>query len=441
MAKKSLEIEMKIAADVSELKKAQMEINDFQRRMQTTFNQIRSGLTLNIGAGIGNRLAQIPSLINSSISAYARQEGAEANLAAAIRATGAQAKDAAESLKALASNLQAITAYGDETVLEMEALAVSFGVPADKMRECMEGAIGLSKAFKVDLKMATAMAAEALQGKTLRLNSYIPALKNATSDAERLSLAQMAMVRGFSQAKAETETLEGAVRQCSNIWGDNAEIVGKSLAPAYRAFIEIVTSLGKFLNENPRIIAVATRGFIAMAAAMSVAPIAKYLNAQKSLAAQLNVLRLRQSAYLIAAASTRSLSVAVKGLAAAFGPVGLAMLVPPISFTVWQNYYFGNAIGNFPCARDCACNPSPQAFNFGENRAAAFGISESADTERGFFENFGRAFARGSSAGGKSGHHRAGFRPKGRGARRKARVRTVQQKTNRRASGKGEKAG
>lgn len=362
--------------------------------------------------------------------------------------------------------MQAITAYGDETVLEMEALAVSFGVPAGKMRECMEGAIGLSKAFKVDLKMATAMAAEALQGKTQRLNSYIPALKNATSDAERLSLAQMAMARGFSQAKAETETLEGAVRQCSNIWGDNAEIVGKSLAPAYRAFIEIVTSLGKFLNENPRIIAVATRGFIAMAAAMSVAPIAKYLNAQKSLAAQLNVLRLRQSAYLIAAtqsndviqrkillekadaaaaqiaaASTRSLSAAVKGLAAAFGPVGLAMLVPPISFTVWQNYHFGNAIGNFPCARDCACNPSPQAFNFGENRAAAFGISESADTERGFFENFGRAFARGSSAGGKSGHHRAGFRPKGRGARRKARVRTVQQKTNRRASGKGEKAG
>lgn len=351
MAKKSLEIEMKIAADVSELKKAQIEINDFQRRMQTTFNQIRSGLTLNIGAGIGNRLAQIPSLINSSISAYARQEGAEANLAAAIRATGAQAKDAAESLKALASNLQSITTYGDEAILEMEALAVSLGVPADKMRECIEGAIGLSKAFKVDFKTATVMAAEVLQGSTKRLNEYIPALKNATSTAERLSLAQSAMARGFSQAKAETETLEGAVRQCSNIWGDNAEIVGKSLAPAYRAFIEIVTALGNFLNENPRIIAVATRGFIAMAAAMSIAPIAKYLNAQKSLAAQLNVLRLRQSAYLIAAAqsndviqkkillqkadaaaaqiaaaSTRSLSAAVKGLAASFGPVGLAMV-------------------------------------------------------------------------------------------------------------------
>lgn len=351
MAKKSLEIEMKIAADVSELKKAQIEINDFQRRMQTAFNQIRSGLTLNIGAGIGNRLAQIPSLINSSISAYARQEGAEANLAAAIRATGAQAKDAAESLKALASNLQSITTYGDEAILEMEALAVSLGVPADKMRECIEGAIGLSKAFKVDFKTATVMAAEVLQGSTQKLNEYIPALKNATSTAERLSLAQSAMARGFSQARAETETLEGAVRQCSNIWGDNAEIVGKSLAPAYRAFIEIVTALGNFLNENPRIIAVATRGFIAMAAAMSIAPIAKYLNAQKSLAAQLNVLRLRQSAYLIAAAqsndviqkkillqkadaaaaqiaaaSTRSLSAAVKGLAASFGPVGLAMV-------------------------------------------------------------------------------------------------------------------
>ena len=82
MAKKSLEIEMKIAADVSELKRAQIEINDFQRRMQTLRKQIETGLSFNIGAGIGNRLAQIPSLINSSISAYARQEGAEANLAA-----------------------------------------------------------------------------------------------------------------------------------------------------------------------------------------------------------------------------------------------------------------------------------------------------------------------------------------------------------------------
>lgn len=351
MAKKNIELQMKIAADVAEVKKATAEINKFKEKYSSTLSQIGAGMKLDIGAKLLNTLTRAPAIIQSSIDAYARQEGAEANLAAAIRATGASAGSTTEALKALAGNLQRITTYGDETTLEMQALAVSLGVPAGKMQDCIEGAIGLSKALKIELKQATIISAQVLQGKTEKLNEYLPALKNAETNAEKLAIAQMAMARGFSQAKAETETLAGAAKQCANIWGDNAELVGKSLAPAYKAFLQVATALGEFFNKNSAIITIITRGFVALAAAMSVAPVVKLINAEKSLAAQLNILRLRQAAYVIqagktndatkaaillkkadatasriAAVSTRGLAGAVRTLYAALGPAGWAVL-------------------------------------------------------------------------------------------------------------------
>lgn len=351
MAKKNIELQMKIAADVAEVKKATEEINRFKDRYNSVIKQIQVGAQVNIGAKLLNTLTRAPAIIQSSIDAYARQESAEANLAAAIRATGASAGSTTEALKALAGNLQRITTYGDETTLEMQALAVSLGVPTEKMQDCIEGAIGLSKALKIELKQATIISAQVLQGKTEKLNEYLPALKNAETNAEKLAIAQMTMARGFSQAKAETDTLAGAAKQCANIWGDNAELVGKSLAPAYKAFLQVATALGEFFNKNSAIITIVARGFVALAAAMSVAPVVKLINAEKSLAAQLNILRLRQAAYVmqaakandatkaailfkkadatasrIAAVSTRGLAGAVRSLYAALGPVGWTVL-------------------------------------------------------------------------------------------------------------------
>lgn len=344
MAKKNIELQMKIAADVAELKKATAEIGAFKKKIEST--SFLAGKYFKFKG-----LLSLPAIIKSSIDAYARQEGAEANLAAAIRATGASAGSTTEALKALAGNLQRITTYGDETTLEMQALAVSLGVPTGKMQDCIEGAIGLSKALKIELKQATIISAQVLQGKTEKLNEYLPALKNAETNAEKLAIAQMAMARGFSQAKAETDTLAGAAKQCANIWGDNAELVGKSLAPAYKAFLQVATALGEFFNKNSAIITIITRGFVALAAAMSVAPVIKLIKAEKSLAAQLNILRIRQGAYVmqaakandamkaaillkkadatasrIAAVSTRGLAGAVRGLYAALGPAGWAVL-------------------------------------------------------------------------------------------------------------------
>lgn len=344
MAKKNIELELKIAADVAELKKATQEIGAFKKKIESTSFLVEKYFKF-------KGLLSLPAIMKSSMDAYARQEGAEANLAAAIRATGASAGNTTAALKALAENLQRITTYGDETTLEMQALAVSLGVPTGKMQDCIEGAIGLSKALKIELKQATIISAQVLQGKTEKLNEYLPALKNAETNAEKLAIAQMAMARGFSQAKAETDTLAGAAKQCANIWGDNAELVGKSLAPAYKAFLQVATALGEFFNKNSAIITIVARGFVALAAAMSVAPVVKLIKAEKSLAAQLNILRLRQAAYVmqaakandatkaailfkkadatasrIAAVSTRGLAGAVRGLYAALGPVGWTVL-------------------------------------------------------------------------------------------------------------------
>lgn len=97
---------MKIAADVAEVKKATEEINRFKDRYNSVIKQIQVGAQVNIGAKLLNTLTRAPAIIQSSIDAYARQEGAEANLAAAIRATGASAGSTTAALKALAGNCE-----------------------------------------------------------------------------------------------------------------------------------------------------------------------------------------------------------------------------------------------------------------------------------------------------------------------------------------------
>lgn len=97
---------MKIAADVAEVKKATEEINRFKEKYSSTLSQIGAGMKLDIGAKLLNTLTRAPAIIQSSIDAYARQEGAEANLAAAIRATGASAGSTTAALKALAGNCE-----------------------------------------------------------------------------------------------------------------------------------------------------------------------------------------------------------------------------------------------------------------------------------------------------------------------------------------------
>jgi hypothetical protein len=203
-----------------------------------------------------------------AVKTYATQQKAEVELAAAIKATGGEAESLLPKYKAMASAIQAQTIIGDEQTLALAATATQMGINSEQMDDTIKGAIGLSKAFGLDLTMATRASAAALQGNTSLLTRYIPQLATVTDESEKLSIAMEGMERGFKQAQAEAESVEGQIQQAKNAMGDLAEVIGERLSSHVAGLaLSLKTVAEGAQNVNPMFLDVGV-GAAAMAAAL-----------------------------------------------------------------------------------------------------------------------------------------------------------------------------
>lgn len=282
MPDKKFELELKIAADVADIKKATAELNVFKERFSTIAGQLKQGFFLNIGAGIGN---QIKSVISGALPAYAEAEKAERKLASAMEATGINVRENLESFKKLASQIQSATKIGDEQVAAMQALAINMGVSSDKIGEVVKNAVGLSTALGMDLTTATKAASAAIQGKTELLTRYIPTLSSCKTAEEKYAQVQKLASSGFAQAKAEAETLGGALAQLSNAWSDVSETIGEAAAPVVKMAASILKSLAETINENKTAAIFLTRAVMALIAACALGKLAAFLKTMVALKA------------------------------------------------------------------------------------------------------------------------------------------------------------
>ena len=198
--------------------------------------------------GIGGAVIALRMLIRTGkdlIDAYGVQEQAENRLAAAIRATGGDVEELMDQYTAFASEIQQVTTVGDEQTLALIQIGESLGITRSKMQEATRGAIGLSKAFGIDMNMAMRGIALAYEGNYTQLSRYIPALRTAGDEAERQAVLQEAMANGFEIARAEAETGTGAMLQLQNAIGDLKEQGGQSLTefltPSIKGLTAFVT--------------------------------------------------------------------------------------------------------------------------------------------------------------------------------------------------------
>ena len=186
--------------------------------------------------------------------AAAEQDKADRALADALKTTGQWSQQTEQHMKDFAASLQDVTIYGDEQIEMLVAQALNLGISADKMEETIQGAIGLSKALDIDLNTALRYGALAMQGEYTVLQRYVPALRDAETEAEKLAIVQGLMAQGFAQAKGEAETLSGDMKQLKNDMGDLAEAAGAVVlstvgtSSALEALRERVKGLSKWLN-------------------------------------------------------------------------------------------------------------------------------------------------------------------------------------------------
>lgn len=218
------------------MKKGRKELTGFQKavgRINKTLGGLTAALTAVGVAAIGVKFGRL----------LAEQEKAEAKLEAVIRATGKAAGFTAGELKQTAAELQKITAIGDDTIINMQAILLTFrNIKGDQFQRATKAALDLSAVLDQDLRSSAISIGKAL-------NDPIKGLTTLQRVGIDFTESQRAMIRNFvdtnevakaqivilkelenqteGAAKAMADTRFGRLRKVLNDLGDTAEAIAK----------------------------------------------------------------------------------------------------------------------------------------------------------------------------------------------------------------------
>ncbi len=210
------------------MKRVQRVMGAVQARMKAVARSARNILLVGGTALIG------------FIKLAADQEAAEKGLDEALKATGQSVEVFSQKLRDAATELQRITITGDEVTLVLFTMATNLGVNADKLDETIRLSLGLAKALKQDVNSALRNVILALNGEFTMLSRYIPAIRSATTENEKLAAVLGIAEAGFVQVQAEIKTTTGRLIQLKNSMGDLGEALGFLVLPGLEKMTEAI---------------------------------------------------------------------------------------------------------------------------------------------------------------------------------------------------------
>ena len=218
-------------------KRGMFETEHSTRILGGSFAVLRSKLLLASFAG---------TLVASTVGRLARQFGVQED---AEKDLSTQLGHVNNNLLEQASALQSITTHGDESLLQVMRFASTLGIQEGHLVKTTKASIGLSEAYGIDLKQSTRMLALATSGNTEMLNRYIPELRNAKTETEKLAIISQKATEGFQLHIDKTGTLNFALDQMGNSVGDVAEKIGGELAPIVILVAEGIQSFADSLDS------------------------------------------------------------------------------------------------------------------------------------------------------------------------------------------------
>ena len=178
--------------------------------------------------------------VKQSIDLFAKQELAEKKLEVALGKTSNMLLNQARAL-------QQSTMFGDEAIIEAQALIGSFVKEEEAIAAATKATLDLAAAKGMDLVVAADLVSKTLGSSTNALSRYGIQVVGAVGSTERLEslTGNLASVFG-GQATEQSNTLAGALESMSNSIGDAQEAMGGVFAPV----VENVAGLMKTAADN-----------------------------------------------------------------------------------------------------------------------------------------------------------------------------------------------
>lgn len=205
------------------LRRVQSEVTNFANNTENQFKKMAKTAMASLGGLFAYN--SIKSFANESINAYKIQLNAESKLTAAI---GYKSK----ALERYASELQSVTTYGDEIIIQAQAMIAPFVKEESQIKKVTKAAMELATAKNMDLVSAADLVTKSISSSTNTLKRYGIDIEGAQGSTERLDSAVNAITKAFggmSEAMAKTDV--GKLEQMKNITGDIKETIGKEIIP------------------------------------------------------------------------------------------------------------------------------------------------------------------------------------------------------------------
>ena len=163
----------------------------------------------------------------AAIAASIRQEDAINSLNASLQRIGQFSKQTSQDLQDYASQLQSVTVFGDEAIIEQLAFAQALGATAEQSKIVVKAATDLSAATGQDLNSSVRNITKTLGGLTGELGEVIPQLKELSREQLKNGAGIDLIAQKYKDlAQSQIRTFSGATTQAANSFGDLLETFG-----------------------------------------------------------------------------------------------------------------------------------------------------------------------------------------------------------------------
>ena len=231
-------------------------------KMRLSLATLRSQLlVLTFGFNLINRT------FGASVRAFMQQEDAVAKLNSTLRSTKGAAKVSSRELQGLASQMQKLTGIGDETILSMQGVLLTFTqIKGDVFKDATKAILDISVALGQDLQQTAIQVGKALNDPKLGVSAlsrvgiqFTDTQKamikqfvksNEVAKAQSIILKELELQFGGTAENVDSTSM--SFKRLTSAFGDLMESGGGKLAPFIKSIVDLGTAAIETVNDTEK---------------------------------------------------------------------------------------------------------------------------------------------------------------------------------------------
>lgn len=235
---------------------AERNLDDFGKKVAKIGTAIAAAWAAFQGAG------KVVEQVRETTRLFAEQEKVMRRLASASRNNPMISGEAVGRLADFAAEMQRVSTFGDEAIIQQEAFLTSLGMTEEQIQDVIRASVDLASTGMFSLESAVRNVAKTFSGLSGELGESIPALRELTQEQLRAGEAVEVLQQQFGGlGEAVAQSFEGQRQQIANQVGDIKEQIGGIFAAlqseALPAVRSVLDGIGRWFDENgPKIFAI-----------------------------------------------------------------------------------------------------------------------------------------------------------------------------------------